>query len=100
VARSRALVYFSEYEGFGMPPIEAITRGTAPAYSRIAAMMETSAGCGFPFANDDYASFASALNGALACPAGQIGAWSKLLLDRHNWSAVAERVAAALAGNI
>jgi hypothetical protein len=97
VSRCRALVYFSEYEGFGMPPIEAIIRGTAPVYSRIPAMMETSGDRGFPFANEDYSSFAAGLNAALNCPTGQIDAWSKQLLERHHWKAVAERVAGALA---
>jgi len=97
LARSRVLVYFSEYEGFGMPPIEALLHGVAPVYSRIPAMTETSAGFGFPFDNDDYASFEAGLNGALACPASQIIFWAGDLARRHTWAAAAERVAVTLA---
>jgi glycosyltransferase involved in cell wall biosynthesis len=96
LGRSRVLVYFSEYEGFGMPPIEALLHGAAPVYSRIPAMIETSAGLGFPFANDDYASFAAALDAALLCHASQIGAWAASLTARHTWAAAAERIATIL----
>jgi glycosyltransferase involved in cell wall biosynthesis len=97
IARSRVLIYFSEYEGFGMPPIEAIFRGTAPVYSRIPAMMETTGGAGFPFDNVSYDSFSAALDHALACPRPQIESWSRALAQRHTWARVAERIALALA---
>lgn len=96
--RSRVLVYFSEYEGFGMPPIEALLHGVAPVYSRIPAMMETSAGLGFPFANDDYSNFAAALNAALAASPAQLAVWAADLAQRHTWAAAAERIALALSG--
>jgi len=95
--RSRAVVYFSEYEGFGMPPIEAALRQAAPVYSRIPAMMETAGGLGFPFDNDSSESFDAALNGALACQAARIKQWAEILSKRHAWPAVARRVAVALA---
>ncbi|MGP8200412.1 MAG: glycosyltransferase [Limisphaerales bacterium] len=89
---ARALVYFSEYEGFGMPPIEAILQGTPPVYSRIPAMEESSQGCGFPFDNDSEQDFQSAMTRALTCEAETVGRWANLLLARHSWQAVAERV--------
>jgi hypothetical protein len=95
---ARALVCFSEYEGFGMPPIEAILQGTPPVYSRIPALEESSQGCGFSFDNGSEQDFQSAMTRALACDAGTIERWGNLLLARHHWPAVAERVMAGLAG--
>jgi len=33
VAEARTIVYFSDYEGFGMPPVEAVIAGTNAVYS-------------------------------------------------------------------
>ena len=52
------------------------------------------AGCGF--ANDDYESFARALNRAREISAEQLACWAVELLARHNWDAVAERIVAGL----
>lgn len=93
---ARVLVYFSEYEGFGMPPIEAILQGTPPVYSRIPAMEESSQGCGFAFDNGSEQDFQSAMTRALACEAGTVGRWANLLLARHSWPAAAERVVTGL----
>lgn len=94
--KARVLVCFSAYEGFGMPPIEAILQGTPPVYSRIPAMEESSQGCGFPFDNDSEQGFQSAMARALACDARTVQDWADLLLARHNWQAVAERVMTGL----
>lgn len=96
LGQARALVYFSEYEGFGMPPIEAILRGTVPVYSRIAAMEESGAGCGFPFVNDSETAFQHAMNQALDCRPETLAQWARELLDRHSWQAVADRVVEGL----
>jgi hypothetical protein len=96
IKSARALVYFSEYEGFGMPPIEAILQGTPSVYSRIPAMEESCRGCGFPFENGSEQEFQTALTQALACNAETVASWTSLLLARHNWQMVAERVVASL----
>jgi glycosyltransferase involved in cell wall biosynthesis len=92
VAASRALVYFSEYEGFGMPPIESILFGTAPVYSSIPAMHESGLGFGFPFVNGSSQSFASAINHAIQCPQDTLQNWAADLLKHHNWENVARRI--------
>ena len=37
LGRARVVVYVSEYEGFGMPPIEAVLHGACPVYSALPA---------------------------------------------------------------
>jgi hypothetical protein len=94
---AKALVYFSQYEGLGMPPIEAILQGTPSVYSRIAAMEESVQGCGFPFDNDSEQDFRLAMTRALTCDVETVKRWANILLAHHNWQAVAERVMAGLA---
>ncbi len=76
MARSRVVVFSSEYEGFGRPPVEAVLAGACPVYSDIPATREVMGRCGCPFANGDYASFAAALAQALATPAAQLQVWA------------------------
>lgn len=96
VGQARALVYFSEYEGFGMPPVEAVLSGTCPIYSDIPATREVMQGGGCPFSNDSYESFAAALNKGLAVSPEELSALGSRFLGRHNWEAVAQRVTQAL----
>ncbi|MBI3877962.1 MAG: hypothetical protein HY300_18710 [Verrucomicrobia bacterium] len=96
VGRVRAVLFFSDYEGFGLPPVEAALAGACPVYSELPATSEVMEGRGCAFGNDDYESFAAALNRALSTPPEQIARWGEELLERHNWSAVAERVIAGL----
>jgi hypothetical protein len=96
IARARALVYFTEYEGFGMPPVEAIIAGTCAVYSDIPASREVLSGCGAPFLNQDYPGFVQALNDALATPETRIQEWTATLLDRHNWKKGGDKIVHAL----
>ncbi len=96
IARSRALVFFSEYEGFGMPPVEATMVATAPVYSDITVQQEVMGGGGFPFSNSSHESFAWALDGALQCSPEVVESWAAKLLARHNWDGVGYRVVDAL----
>lgn len=91
LGRSRALIYFSEYEGFGMPPVESVLAGTCPVYSRIAATSEVMQGLGCPFENSSYESFAQAMNLALAVSPEVLDDWTGRLLRWHNWDDVVER---------
>src|SRR5271169_6432400 len=93
---ARVVVFFSEYEGFGRPPVEAVLAGACPVYSDIPATREVMSGRGCPFDNADYPSFAAALRQALAAPPAQLRVWAEELLALHNWDAVASRVVAAL----
>jgi glycosyltransferase involved in cell wall biosynthesis len=96
IRRSRAVVYVSEYEGFGMPPVEATLEGTCPVYSAIPPIGEVMAGAGHAFSNASPEEFATAMNRALATPAETVAAWAKDLLARHNWPDVTQRIVAAL----
>jgi len=96
MAQARALIYFSDYEGFGMPPVEAVLAGVCPVYSAIPATEEVMDGAGCSFSNQSYDTFSKALTQALAVAPSQIEAWAMELLRRHNWDAVAERVVSGL----
>ncbi len=96
IRRARAVVYFSEYEGFGMPPVEAALEGTCPVYSDIPPICEVMAGAGQPFSNSSADEFADAMNRALATPTKTVAAWSNELLARHNWPTVTRRILGGL----
>jgi glycosyltransferase involved in cell wall biosynthesis len=96
---ARVVVFSSEYEGFGRPPVEAVLAGACPVYSNIPATREVMTGFGRPFDNGDYQSFATAVRQALATTPAQLQAWSDELLTRHNWDAVVNRILAALSQN-
>jgi glycosyltransferase involved in cell wall biosynthesis len=90
--RSRVLIYFSEYEGFGMPPVEAVLAGACPVYSDIPVTREVMRGTGCPFSNDSFESFALSLGNALKIPREQLNGWADRLHHRHNWDQVVGRV--------
>lgn len=92
ISGSRVLVYFSEYEGFGMPPVEAVLQGTAPVYSDIPATREAMGQMGFSFTNDSYDDFAEAVRRALACETATLEKWAARLVERTRWTDVAKRV--------
>ncbi|MGC8743670.1 MAG: glycosyltransferase [Verrucomicrobiia bacterium] len=96
MTRSRAVIIFSEYEGFGMPPVEAILSGACSVYSDIPASREVMAGMGAPFDNSSYESFAKAMDFALKISANQLDLWAKALLERHNWKKGAEKIVNAM----
>jgi glycosyltransferase involved in cell wall biosynthesis len=96
MSQVRAVLYFSDYEGFGRPPVEAALAGAVPVFSNIPATREVMGGCGCPFDNADYESFAAALRRALTTTPEQLRVWADQLLARHNWDDVANRILTAL----
>ena len=96
MGRVRSVVYMSAYEGFGMPPVEAVLAGAAPVYSAIPAMLEGMAGAGFPFANESFEEFGSAMDASLAVSGEQLAQWRSELSVRHRWDTVAARIAQEL----
>ena len=96
LARARALVFFTDYEGFGMPPVEASLVGACPVFSAVPATREVMGGCGYGFNNRDYESFRVALDSALAVSRAQVAAWAEQLLARHHWGLVTGRIVAGL----
>lgn len=85
---SKLLLFFSAYEGFGMPPVEAMIAGTCPVFSDLAVTREVMGGRGFSFSNDSYESFVQAMEKAINLPQAQIRLWAEQLLERHNWDKV------------
>jgi glycosyltransferase involved in cell wall biosynthesis len=96
IEKSRVLVHFSEYEGFGMPPVEAVLQGTFPVYSDIPATHEAMGGIGGPFGNGDYESFARAMDDALHVSRTTLGQWGSELIARHSWGKVTDRIVQGL----
>lgn len=94
--QARALVYFSDHEGFGMPPVEALLAGACPVFSSLPPTLEAMGDAGLPFSNTDYDSFKQAMNRALTVTPEMISGWAEKLLARHQWSRVAERVVTAM----
>jgi glycosyltransferase involved in cell wall biosynthesis len=90
--RARAVVYVSEYEGFGMPPVEAVLEGSCPVFSDIPALREAMGAAGCPFSNDSEESFLKAMDRVLTTTPETIHAWAAGLLHRHHWPAVAEKI--------
>lgn len=97
MSTARALIYSSEYEGFGMPPVEAAFAGVCPVYSDIPTLHEVMQGMGCPFGNHDYDSFAAAMSASLDVPAATIRQWAENLHRRYNWPRVARDVAQTMA---
>lgn len=93
---ARAVIYGSEYEGFGMVPVEALLRGAVPVYSRLPATTEVMAGAGVAFDNTSTASLLAALDQAMREPAQRISGQAAQLAARFAWPAVADRVITAL----
>jgi hypothetical protein len=98
IRRSRVVVYVSEYEGFGMPPVEAVLEGTCPVYSDIPPLREVMGCAGFAFANSSSDDFAAAMDRALKVAFEEIEVWAVELLARHNWSHVVNTIVGELAG--
>ncbi len=97
MAGARVLVYFTEYEGFGMPPVEALAAGLCPVFSRVPATNEVMRGAGRSFENHSYSGFAQAMTEALTTPPDLIRQWTDLMRDAHDWRKVTDRMVAALA---
>ena len=64
-ARAAALIYFSDYEGYGLPPVEAAAAGRRAIASDLPPLRETMPAAAL-FDNGDFGSFARTLDRALA----------------------------------
>ena len=97
IRSARVVVYVSEQEGFGMPPVEAVLEGTCPVYSDLPPICEVMGDAGCPFSNESESSFVAAMENALQVSPESIRAWSTALMARHNWPAVTRRIVDELA---
>ena len=93
---ARVLVYFSEYEGFGMPPVEGILAGACAVFSDLPVTREVMREAGQRFSNDSFESFCRAMDAALAVSPETIETWSRELLLRHSWDNVVQRIVTSL----
>jgi len=87
----KIMVYFSAYEGFGMPPCEAVRNGVIPVVSDIPPHRENIP-AEFLFSNKHYESFASCLNHALETN-------QPPFVELDDWDAVGNLVVTELLAN-
>ena len=92
MSSARTLVYFSEYEGFGMPPIEIILAGGCAVFSDIPATREVMDDTGCSFSNDSIESFLHAMNASMQIDENDIRQWQSQLRARHSWKKSADIV--------
>lgn len=97
LAQAKALLFFTAYEGFGMPPVEAVIAGTCPVFSDLPVTREVMGERGFSFSNDSYESFVQSMNKALNASETQIHLWAEQLLKLHNWDKVVDKITEGLA---
>lgn len=96
LSTARAVLYFSEYEGFGMPPVEATIAGACPVFSDLPVTREVMGEAGFCFQNDNFESFSHAMTNAFAVDGATIARWRTELLSRHSWASATARIVSAL----
>lgn len=89
---AEAFVFPSLYEGFGIPPLEALAAGTCVISSDAEAMKETLGTSAAFFKNDDLASLKQTLlEGMRSKPAADTG-----IIEKYSWKAAAESLGKAL----
>lgn len=96
MSTSGVLAYFSEYEGFGMPPVEALLAGACPLVSDLPVTRDVMQENAFFFLNGDYPTFSDALDKALHLPYATKQQWRKEVLARHTWESVTDKFVKAL----
>jgi glycosyltransferase involved in cell wall biosynthesis len=82
---AQTMVYFSEYEGFGMPPVEAILSGVSAVYSEIPATSECMNGAGFAFSSSSFESFFAAMTYSMEVSPKAMENWQVQLREAHSW---------------
>ena len=99
-ARASALIFPSHYEGFGLPPLQALAAGVPVVASRIAVLEEVLGDCALYAQRSDDAAFAAGLEAALA---GGRAVEERVARGRERahaftWPAVAERMMSVYRG--
>lgn len=92
MATARILIYFTDYEGYGLPPIEAVMSGACPVYSDIPVTREVMLGLGCAFQNSSYDSFSQAMKRANEVTSVDLDDWAIHLGQIHSWTTVAQRL--------
>jgi glycosyltransferase involved in cell wall biosynthesis len=90
MAQARALIFPSEYEGFGLPPFEALCLGTPAIYARSAATAEVLRGIPGGYDSTDEQSFREAFTEALRSSDEDLQRFQSRLRDRYSWEKVGQ----------
>ncbi|MDX6556493.1 MAG: hypothetical protein QOD86_2688, partial [Miltoncostaeaceae bacterium] len=95
----RCFVYPSLYEGFGLPPVEAMSHGAPTVASGTTSVAEVIADPRAAFDPEDEGAVAAAMERVLEDPAlaADLAARGLEMAARHTWAAVAERTVEAFA---
>jgi FkbM family methyltransferase len=95
-AQAAALCYLSEYEGFGLPPLEALAAGTPCIVSDRASLPEVTGGAAIVVDPHDADAVARALLEVIRdpCLRALLGKTGRIAARRYAWSKSATRLAA------
>lgn len=90
LAMSRALVFSSDYEAFGLPPVEAFASGTPAVFPTVTAMSEVMAG--LPGGHDpgDRSGFDRSLDAVLTLGDAELVNLQRTIRERYDWAHCAE----------
>jgi glycosyltransferase involved in cell wall biosynthesis len=91
IAQARALLFPSEYEGFGLPPVEALCLGTPVIYARTAATAEVLHSLPGGYESTDEPSFREAFNEAMQLRDGDLQLFQARLRESYSWEKVGQR---------
>jgi glycosyltransferase involved in cell wall biosynthesis len=95
IRESRVLVFNSEREGFGLPPVEAYALGTPAVYARTDVMVEVLGDTPGSYSQGSYEEFARALDHVLALDSEELAKLRLQMLERYDWDAVARETVMA-----
>jgi glycosyltransferase involved in cell wall biosynthesis len=95
-ASAGLVVFPSDFEGFGLPAVEAMRLGVPLVISADEALMEVTGGNATVVAETDPASLADAVSAAWATPSADIER-ARSYVDRYSWERMARETRAALA---
>ena len=86
LATSRALVFSSDYEAFGLPPVEAYASGTPATFPTVTAMSEVMAGLPGGHAPGDRTAFEQSIDAVLALTDDDLVTLQQTVRDRYAWA--------------
>ncbi len=89
IREARVLVFNSEREGFGLPPLEAYALGTPAVFARTDVMVEILGDTPGAYTPRDYGEFVRAMDQVLALDSEDMARIRKNLLDQYDWGPVA-----------